>query len=74
MNALFEWLGSFVDIILSVFKLLITLVDSLLWLIANIPQLLSGVIAGFAYAPSFILPFLMGSLAILVVFMIIKLL
>lgn len=74
MNAIIEFFGSLIDIILSVVQLVITLIDSVLWLITNLPQLLSGVTMGFAYAPSFIVPFLLCSVAVMVVFMIIRLL
>lgn len=74
MNAIIDFFTSFIDILVSLIQLVVTLVKSILWLVTNLPQLISGVTSGFAYAPSFIMPFLACSLAILVVFMLIKLL
>ena len=74
MNAIIEFFTSIIDILISLIQLVVTLVDSILWLISNLPQMITGVTAGFAYAPSFIMPFLSASVAILVVIMLIRLL
>lgn len=74
MNAIIDFFTSIIDILVSLIQLVVTLVDSILWLIANLPQLISGVTTSFAYAPSFIMPFLSASVAILIVIMLIRLL
>lgn len=74
MSAILDFFTSLIDIIISLLQLVITLVDSILWLIANLPQLIAGITTSFAYAPSFIMPFLSASLAILIVIMLIRLL
>lgn len=74
MSAIIDFFVSILDIIVSLVQLVVTMVDSILWLVTNLPQLISGVTSGFAYAPSFIMPFLSVSVAILVVFMLIRLL
>lgn len=74
MNAIIDFLTSFVEIFVSLIELVVTLVSSILWLVTNLPQLISGVTAGFAYAPDFLLPFLVTSVSILVVLMLIRLL
>lgn len=74
MQAIIDFFTSIIDILVSLIQLVWTLVESVLWLIGNLPQLISGVTAGFAYAPAFMMPFLAASIAILVVFCIIKLL
>lgn len=74
MNAIIEFFSSIADILLSVINLLVTLVDSVIWVVTNLPQLIAGVTASFAYAPAFLTPFLAASVALLVVFAIIRLL
>ena len=74
MNAIIDFFTSIIDILVSLIQLVVTLVTSILWLVTNLPQLISGVTAGFAYAPDFIMPFLLCSIAILVVIMLIRLL
>lgn len=74
MNAIIDFFTSIIEILVSLINLLVTLVKSILWLVTNLPQLISGVMASLSYAPSFIEPFLLCSIAILVVFMIIRLL
>lgn len=74
MSAIIDFFSSIIDILVSVISLLITLVKSIVWLVTNLPQLIAGVTSGFGFAPSFILPFLLCSLAALVVIFLIKLL
>ncbi len=74
MNAIIDFFTSIIEILVSLINLVITLVKSVLWLVMNLPQLVSGVMASLAYAPSFIEPFLLCSMAILIVFAIVKLL
>lgn len=74
MNAIIDFFVSIIEILISLVKLLVTLIDSVLWLIANLPQLISGITAGFAYAPTFIMPFLAASLAVMVVIFVVRLL
>lgn len=73
MNAIIDFFVSILDILISLVKLLVTLIDSILWLLTNLPQLISGVTAGFAYAPTFMMPFLAASIAVMVVVFIIRL-
>ncbi len=74
MNAIIDFFTSIIDILVSLVQLLITLVDSVLWFVTNLPQLVSGITASFAYTPSFLMPFLMASVSLMVVFAIIRLL
>ena len=74
MNAIIDFFTSIIDILVSLIQLVVTLVTSILWLVTNLPQLVSGVTAGFVYAPDFIMPFLVSSIAILIVLMVMKLL
>lgn len=74
MKAIIDFFTSIIDILVSLIQLVVTLVDSVLWLIANLPQLVAGVTAGFAYTPTFLMPFLTASVALLVVFAIIRML
>lgn len=74
MNAIIDFLTSFVEIFVSLIEFFVTMVKSIVWLIGNLPQLISGVTAGFAYAPDFLMPFLVSSVSILVVIMLIRLL
>lgn len=74
MEAIISFFTSFVDIIVSVINLLITLVESILWLIGYLPVLVASVTASFGFAPTFLIPFLTASVALLVVFCIIRLL
>lgn len=74
MNAIIDFFTSIIEILVSLVNLVVTLIKSVLWLVTNIPQLVSGVMAALSYSPSFIEPFLLCSIALLIVFMIIKLL
>lgn len=74
MNSILEWLGALTDIIMSLINLVITLVNSVIWFVTNLPQFVSGITASFAYAPTFLVPFLSASVALFVVFAIIRLL
>lgn len=74
MSVIIDFFVAIIDIIVSLVSLIINLVTSLIWLITNLPQLVAGVTAGFAYCPSFLMPFLLVSVSILVVFCIIKML
>lgn len=74
MNAIIDFFLSILDILISLVKLLVTLIDSILWLIANLPQLISGITAGFAYAPTFMMPFLAASIAVMVIIFLVRLL
>lgn len=74
MNAIIDFFVSILDIIVSLVNMVITSVKSIIWLIASLPRMISGVTAGFAYSPTFILPFLSASIAILLVIFIVRLL
>ena len=74
MTAIIEWLLGLVDIILALIQLLVTTLHSATWLVMNLPQLVAGVTAGFAYTPDFLFPFLSASVSLLVVFAVIRML
>lgn len=74
MKAIIDFFTSIIDVLISLIQLVVTLVDSVIWLITNLPQLVAGVSAGFAYAPTFLMPFLAASVALLVVFAVIRML
>ena len=74
MNAIIDFFTSFIDVLVALIQRVVTMVTSTVWLITNLPQMIAGVTAGFTYAPDFIMPFLNASVAILVLFMVIKLL
>lgn len=74
MNAIIDFFTSCIDVLASLIGLVVTMVESIIWLTGNIPQLVAGVTAGFAYAPTFLMPFLSGSVALLVAFAIIRML
>lgn len=74
MSVIIDFFVAIIDIVVSLVKLIFTLLDSIIWLITNLPQLVAGVTAGFAYCPSFLMPFLLVSVSIMVVFCIIKML
>lgn len=73
MNAIIDFFTSIIDILVSLIQMVVTTVKSILWLIGNLPQIISGVTVGFAFSPSFILPFLGASLALLLVMFVIRL-
>lgn len=74
MSAIVDFFASLIDIILALVNLLVTLVRSVFWVVVNLPQLISGVTAAFSYCPDFLLPFLSASVALLVVFCIMRML
>lgn len=74
MDAIIDFFTSIIDILVSLVQLVVTLVDSIIWLVTNLPQIQAGVVAGFAYAPTFVMPFLTASVSIMVVIMLIRLL
>ena len=73
MQAIIDFFTSILDIIMSLLQLVVTFLQSVVWLIGNLPQLIAGATAGFAYAPTFMLPFLTASLAVLVVIFLVRL-
>lgn len=74
MTALVDFFVGILDIIMSVVQLFVTTISSVFWLVTNLPQLLAGITASFAYTPDFLFPFLSSSVALLVVFMIMRML
>ncbi len=73
MEAIFEFLGGILDLIMSLIMLVVNLVSSVVWIVTNLPQLVSGVTSSLAYIPSYFLPYAMVCLSLIVVFAIIKL-
>lgn len=67
-------LSSIGDAIYTLFQLIINTITSVLWVIVNIGEFQSTIVALTAYCPSFILVFLEVSLALTIVFAIFKLL
>lgn len=74
MNAIIDFFTSCIDIIVSLLQLLWSFITGVVWLISNLPQIVSGVTAGFAYTPTFLMPFLAGSVALMVAYAIIRML
>lgn len=74
MSKIIGFFTSLIDIILALVNLVITVIDGIIWLVLNLPELLAGVTASFSYVPSFVLPFLTVSLSVMVVIMLIRLL
>lgn len=72
MTAIIDFFTSIIDVLVSLIQLVVTLVSSVLWLIGNLPQIVSGVTAGFAYTPTFLMPFLTASVSIMVVICVIR--
>lgn len=64
--AIIDVLGAIIDFFVNQFK-------SLIWLIQAIPQFITVISSSFAFAPSFLYPFLSVSLAIMIIFAVIKL-
>lgn len=74
MSAIIDFLVGILDIIISLVQLFVTTISSIFWLVTNLPQLVAGITASFAYTPDFLFPFLSSSVALLVVFMIMRML
>ncbi len=74
MNAIIKFFSSFIDIIVSIFNLLLTLIEGVIWFITNLPALIAGISSSFAFTPSFLLPFLTVSVSLMVVLFVIRLL
>lgn len=67
-------LQSVVQFLISIAEFFTNTIRSILWVIASIPQFVGSITAIFAYCPSYLLVFLEISLALTVLFAIIKLL
>lgn len=67
-------LESIVQFFLSICQFIINTIRSIIWVLASIPQFVGSVTAVFAYCPSYLLVFLEISLALMILFAIIKLL
>lgn len=65
---------SIADFFLSIGQLILNTFQSIAWIVSSIPTFTSSITAVFAYCPSFLLVFLEVSLALTIVFAIIKLL
>lgn len=74
MRKIIGFLIGLVDILVALFNLILNLIDGIIWIITNLPELLAGVTASFSYVPAFVLPFLTVSVSIMVVIMLIRLL
>lgn len=74
MKAIIKFFSSFIDILVALGDLLLTLVESVIWFITNLPALIAGITGSFVYTPEFLLPFLTVSVSLMVVLFIIRLL
>lgn len=68
------WFSAIGDFILSIITLIINTLSSIFWVLATIPKFVSTITAVFAYCPTQLLAFLEISLALIILFAIIKLL
>ncbi len=73
MTALIEWASGLLDILVSVVGLVLNVIQSIIWVIANLGSFVAGITTSLAYIPSFILPFATVSVSLLVVYAILKL-
>lgn len=62
-----------IDAIGAIIDFFVNQFQALIWLIKSIPQFVVVISSTFAYAPSFLYPFLSVCLSIMVIFAIIKL-
>lgn len=69
-----EYLEAIAQFLISIVQFVLNHIKSLIWVVTSIPQFVSSVTAVFAYAPTPLLAFLEISVAIMVLFAIIKLL
>ena len=72
MIAIVDFFTGILDILMSVVQLFVTTISSVFWLVTNLPQMVAGITASFAYTPDFLFPFLSGSIALLVVLAIMR--
>lgn len=68
------WLKAIGDFLLSIIMLIGNTLTSIVWVITSIPKFVTTVTAVFAYCPTQLLAFLEISLALIILFAIIKLL
>lgn len=68
------WLKAFGDFFISIIMLIGNTLTSIVWVITSIPKFVSTVTSVFAYCPTYLLAFLEISLALIILFAIIKLL
>lgn len=68
------FLESIVQFAVSICQFIINTVRSILWVLFTIPKFVGSITAVFAYCPSYLLVFLEISLALMILFAIIKLL
>lgn len=68
------WLESIGQFFLSIISFIANTLSSIIWIITSIPQFVGSITAVFAYCPTPLLVFLEISLALTIVFAIIKLL
>lgn len=68
------WLESIAQFLVSIAQLVYNTVTSIIWVVTSIPQFVGSITAVFGYAPSYLLVFLEISLALTILFAIIKLL
>ena len=72
MTVIVEFIASFIDVVVALVQRMVTTIDSIIWLVTNIPSMLAGITAGFAYAPTFLMPFLGVSVSLLIVMFLIR--
>ena len=69
-----SFLESVVQFLVSIAQFFINTLRSIIWVVTSIPQFVGSITAIFAYCPSYLLVFLEISLALTILFAIIKLL
>lgn len=62
-----------IDFFTSVIHFWSSMVESIIWLVTSIPNLLTSLAGAYAYTPDFIKPFVVYSVSLIAVFAIIRL-
>lgn len=69
-----DFLYGLVDFLVAIYNLIYNTVTAVVWAVTSIPKFSAIIVELFAYCPTFLLVFLEVSLALMIVFAIIKLL